>query len=94
MLDSSRRLRMDGRKRSDSLDFGCTELGSKPEPFVADVRRDTPVADASCRSPDDVEQRNDPPSGCQVVTYCFHGHELGQGMAAAFRIMGIDAPLP
>ena len=31
------------------------------------------------------------PSGrCQVDTYCFHGDELSQGLAAALRIMGFD----
>jgi hypothetical protein len=38
--------------------------------------------------------RDDPPSGRQVVTTCFHGRELNEGIAAAFRIMGIEAPLP
>jgi hypothetical protein len=30
------------------------------------------------------------PGGRQVDTYCFHGDELGQGLAAALRIMGVD----
>jgi hypothetical protein len=30
------------------------------------------------------------PGGRQVDTYCFHGDELGQGLAAALRIMGFD----
>jgi hypothetical protein len=38
--------------------------------------------------------RDDPPCGRRVATYCFHGHELNEGIAAAFRIMGIEAPSP
>jgi hypothetical protein len=30
------------------------------------------------------------PSESQVDTYCFHGDELSQGVAAALRIMGFD----
>jgi hypothetical protein len=94
MLDSSRRLRMDDRMHSDSQDTACVRLGSEPKPIV-DAPRDTPGADALRHSLDDVEQRRDDLSRQrQVVTYCFHGPELGEGMAAAFRMMGIDAPLP
>ena len=30
------------------------------------------------------------PGRRQVDAYCFHGDELGQGLAAALRIMGFD----
>jgi hypothetical protein len=39
-------------------------------------------------------RRDDPTRGRRIVTYCFHGRELGEGIAAAFRIMGIELPLP
>jgi hypothetical protein len=66
---------------------------------IVDVRRDALMADALGWSPNDVEQRrNALPSGRrvvrQVVTTCFHGHELNEGVEAAFRIMGIEAALP
>jgi hypothetical protein len=42
-----------------------------------------------------VEPRpDDPTRGRRIVTYCFRGRELGEGIAAAFRIMGIEPPLP
>ena len=31
-----------------------------------------------------------PPGGRKVDTYCFHGDELSQGVAAALRLMGFD----
>jgi hypothetical protein len=86
---------MDDRKNSNSLDAFDARPGSETAPIIADLRRETPEADAFRCSPDDVEQgRNDPASARHVVTYCFHGHELSQGVAAAFRIMGVGLPLP
>jgi hypothetical protein len=75
-----------------------TQLGSEAASIV-DVRRDALMADALGRSPNDVERRrNALPSGRrvvrQVVTTCFHGRELNEGVEAAFRIMGIEVPLP
>jgi hypothetical protein len=57
--------------------------------MIVDMRRDTPGADAL--RPDHVEpRRNELPSERQVDTYCFHGDELSQGVAAALRIMGLE----
>jgi hypothetical protein len=67
---------MDDRKQSISPQDLYVRLGSEAAPIIIDVRRDadfaaaaTLVADASRRSPDNVEQwRTDLPSGRQVVT--------------------------
>src|SRR5258705_1422498 len=90
---------MDNRKHSISPDALDARLGSESAPIIVDVRRDadfagadTLVADALHRSPDHVEQwRTDLPSGRQVVTYCIHGREVSQGVAAALRLMGVEA---
>jgi rhodanese-related sulfurtransferase len=93
-------LRMDDRKHSISPKILYARLGSEAAPFIVDVRRDadfagaeTLVADAFHRSPDNVEQwRTDLPSGRQIVTYCIHGREVSQGVAAALRLMGVGLP--
>jgi rhodanese-related sulfurtransferase len=90
---------MDDRRPSISPDALYARLGSEAAPIVIDVRRDadfanaaTLVADAFHRSPDAVEQwRTDLPSGRQIVTYCIHGREVSQGVAAALRLMGVEA---
>jgi len=88
---------MDDRKHSISPDALYARLGSESAPIIVDVRRDvadadTLVADAFHRSPDHVEQwRTDLPSGRQVITYCIHGREVSQGVAAALRLMGVEA---
>src|SRR5437868_7886908 len=90
---------MDDRNHSISPDSLCTRLGSETAPIIVDVRRDadfagaeTLVADAFHRSPDAVERwRTELPSGRQVVTYCLHGREVSQGVAAALRLMGVEA---
>ena len=90
---------MDDRKHSISPDDLYARLGSEAAPIIVDVRRDadfagadTLVADAFHCSPDDVEQwRTELPSGRQVVTYCVQGQQVSQGVAAALRIMGIEA---
>jgi hypothetical protein len=89
---------MDDRRHSDSQNALDTQLGSEAAPIV-DVRRDALMADALGWSPNDVERRrNDLPSGHRVVrhvvTSCFHGRELNEGVEAAFRIMGIEVPSP
>jgi rhodanese-related sulfurtransferase len=74
-------------------------LGSDATPIVVNVPHDADFTDADRlvapafhRSPDEVEQwRKDLPSGHPVVAYCFHGHEVSQGVAAALRIMGVEA---
>jgi len=90
---------MDDRKHSISPDALYARLGSETTPIVVDVRRDadfagadTLVADAFHCSPDNVEQwQADLPSGRQVVTHCFHGQQVSQGVAAALRIIGVEA---
>jgi rhodanese-related sulfurtransferase len=92
---------MDDRKHSISPPDLYARLGSEAAPIIVDVRRDadfagadTLVADAFHCSPDDVEQwRTDLPSGRQVVTCYFHGQQVSQGVAAALRIMGVEAIL-
>jgi hypothetical protein len=90
---------MDDRQNSISPHDLGARPGSEAAPIVADARRDadfagaeTLVVDAIRRSPDAVEEwRTDLPSGRQVVSYFFHGREVGQGVAAALRLMGIEA---
>lgn len=90
---------MDGRKLSISPHDVYARIGTDAAPIIVDVRRDADLADsdrlvvpAFHRSPDDVEQwRTDLPGGRQIVTYCFHGDQVSQGVAAALRIMGVDA---
>jgi rhodanese-related sulfurtransferase len=92
-------LRMDQSKHSISPHDLYARLGSEAAPIIVDVRRDAEFAgadalitDAFHCSPDDVEQwRKDLPSGRPVVTYCFHGHEVSQGVTAALRLMGVEA---
>lgn len=70
-----------------------SELSSGAAPIIDHVRshvRDTHAADAiHCRPSGVEEQRTGPPDGRQVVTYCFHGEQLSEGIAAALRIMGL-----
>jgi len=90
---------MDDRKYSISPDALYARLGSEAAPIIVDVRRDADFADASTLvadafhcSPDGVEQwQTDLPSGRQVVTYCVHGQQVSQGVAAALRIIGVEA---
>src|SRR5258707_7340914 len=90
---------MEDRKYSISTDALYARLGSEAAPIIVDVRRDadfagaeTLVADAFHRSPDHVEQwRTDLPGGRQIVPYCIHGREVSQGVAAALRLMGVEA---
>jgi len=90
---------MDQRNNSISPKDLYARLGSGTAPVVVDVRRDadfasaeTIVAGAFHRSPDAVEEwRTDLPSGRQVVTYCVHGRDISQGVAAALRLIGVEA---
>jgi rhodanese-related sulfurtransferase len=90
---------MGDRKHSISPEIVYARLGSEAAPIIVDVRRDADfagadrlVADAFHLSPDSVEQwRTELPSGRQVVTYCVHGHQVSQGVAAALRLMGVEA---
>lgn len=73
-------------------------LGSDAAPIVVDVRRDVDFASADRlaspafhRSPNDVEQwRDELPDGRRVVTCCFHGDQVSQGVATALRLMGVN----
>ena len=76
------------------------QFGSDLAPTVVDVRHHADVATpdrivvpALHCSPDEVERRReDLPSGRPVVPYRFHRQEVGQGVAAALRVMGIELP--
>lgn len=90
---------MDGNKFSISPHNLYARLGSDAAPIIVDVRRDADfagsgrlVGPAFHRSPDDVERwQSDLPHGREVVTYCFHGEQVSQGVAIALRAIGIDA---
>lgn len=90
---------MDRTNHSISPQDLYARIGSEAAPIIVDVRRDTDfagadklVAAAIHRSPDSVEQwRTDLPGGRQIVTYCIHGREVSQGVAAALRLMGVEA---
>jgi rhodanese-related sulfurtransferase len=90
---------MDGNGHSISPYDLYAKLGSDSAPVVIDVRRaaafanaERMIAPALHRPPDEVERwRADLPSGRPVVTYCVHGHEVSQGVAAALRLVGIEA---
>jgi rhodanese-related sulfurtransferase len=90
---------MDDRNPSISPDALYGRLGSDAAPIVIDVRRETDFAgaetllvDAIHRSPDNVEEwRSELPNGRHIVTYCVHGREVSQGVAAALRLMGLEA---
>src|SRR5205814_8178080 len=90
---------MDDRNRSIPADVLYARLGSEAAPIIVDVRPDADFVGAESlvtaafhRSPDAVEQwRMELPSGRQVVTYCIHGREVSQGVAAALRLMGVEA---
>ena len=87
---------MDRDKHSISPQDLYARLGSDAAPIVIDVRREADFADADRlvvpalhRTPDNVEQwQKDLHGG--VVAYCFHGRELGQGIATALRLMGVE----
>jgi len=90
---------MDRSKHSIFPNDLYARLDSDAAPIVVNLPHnadftdaDRLVAPAFHRSPDEVEQwRKDLPSGHPVVAYCFHGHEVSQGVAAALRIMGVEA---
>jgi rhodanese-related sulfurtransferase len=90
---------MDDDRNSISPQELYARLGSDSAPIVVDVRRaaefastERLLAPAFHRSPDEVETwRSDLPSGRTVITYCFHGEQVSQGVAEALRLMGVDA---
>src|SRR5258705_4585486 len=90
---------MDQSKHSISPNELYARLGNDAAPIIVDVRRetdfagaDTLVVDAFHCSPDNVEEwRTGLPGGRQVVTYCIQGQSVSQGVAAALRLMGIEA---
>ena len=90
---------MDQSKHSISPNELYARLGTDAAPIIVDVRRETDfagahtlVADAFHCSPDNVEEwRTELSGGRQVVTYCIHGEAVSQGVAAALRLMGVEA---
>ena len=90
---------MDPNKLSISPQDLYARLGCEGAPIIVDVRPDADfagadslVAPAFRYAPDHVESwQKDLPRGRQVVTCCFHGHDLSQGVAAALRFMGTEA---
>ena len=52
---------------------------------------DIPVAHG--RTEEIEESRINLPSGRTVVTYCFHGPQVSQGVAAALHLMGFEQHL-
>src|SRR5437763_10891984 len=90
---------MDDRKHSSSPQDLYARLGSGAAPIIIDVRRDddfakddrliVPAFRGSPKYPE--EWRRKLPSGRPVVAYCFHGRQVSQGVAAALRLMGIEA---
>jgi rhodanese-related sulfurtransferase len=90
---------MDDRKHSISPHDLYARLGSEAASITVEVRRDadfvgadTRLTDAFHGSPDQVEDwRDDLPNGRQIVTCCVHGGQVSQGVAAALRMMGVEA---
>jgi rhodanese-related sulfurtransferase len=90
---------MDRSRHSISPHDLYARLGSDAAPIIVDVRRnadfagaDTLVVPAFHRPPDQIQDwLKDLHGGRTVVTYCFHGHDVSQGVAATLRIMGFEA---
>lgn len=73
-------------------------IGSVRAPRLVDVRRAPAfevagrmIAGAVRRAPDRVEQWAATFTGCEVVVYCVHGHEVSQDAATALRALGLKA---
>jgi rhodanese-related sulfurtransferase len=74
-------------------------LGTASAPLLIDVRGraafnsdDRLIVGAIHRAPEDVARwGKELPAGRSVVTYCVHGREVSQGVAAALRRAGIQA---
>ena len=75
------------------------QLASATPPFVIDVRRDVArtnnpqtIAQAPWYNPalwlDWTDQIG---TAKPVVVYCAHGHEIGQGLCATLRALGVEA---
>jgi rhodanese-related sulfurtransferase len=90
---------MDGNDLSVSSSELRQRLGTASGPVLLDVRRDQAfnsdgglIIGALRRSPGDVERWSKELSPDRpVVTYCVHGHEVSQGVAARLRQAGIKA---
>jgi hypothetical protein len=91
MLASSRRLRLDDRKRSLPLHLLCGQIGSDAERIVADVRPSTGLNDKLVVPPDQVERlaAESPRESAQVVYYGTE-QQVREGFAIALRAMGIE----
>jgi hypothetical protein len=92
MLDSSRRLRVDDRKRTLPLHRACGRIGSDAERIAADGR---PPIDLSAKlgvpNLDQVERpvAELPRESAQIV-YCGTEQQVREGFAIALRAMGIE----
>lgn len=90
---------MDDRKDLIPRANRFTTPGSDAAPAVVGGRHTDDASDrlnfpAFHRPIDGAEEsRNDLPSGRTVVTCCFHGPQVSQGLATALRLMGVE-PLP
>ena len=74
------------------------QLASATPPFVIDVRRDV----ARTNNPQTIAQapwynpalwldwKDQIGTAKPVVVYCAHGHEIGQGLCATLRALGVD----
>jgi rhodanese-related sulfurtransferase len=90
---------MDARIPSVSSDELYARLGTASAPVLLDVRREEAfskdsglIVGAFHRAPEEVEPWSkylvpDHP----VVTYCVHGHEVSQGVAARLHWAGVKA---
>jgi rhodanese-related sulfurtransferase len=91
---------MDGQARSISSQQLYQHLGTASAPILLDVRRQDAfgrdnrlIVSALRRSPEEVERwRKEFSAGRTIVAYCNHGREVSQGVAAALRGAGVDAP--
>jgi rhodanese-related sulfurtransferase len=89
---------MDDRKDLISSTDPFTKLSSDAAPTVVDVRHNADAGEIdrrdvpSLHSPDEIEESwTDLSDGRTVVTYCFHGTQVGDGVASALRLMGVEA---
>jgi rhodanese-related sulfurtransferase len=96
MLDSSRRLRMDGQTPSISPDTLYAQFGTAAAPVVLDCRRpiefeadNTVIIGAVCQTPDAAPHwLKDLRAGRQIVVYCADGGDVSQVQAATLAKTG------
>src|SRR5262249_14128196 len=98
ILDSSRRLRMDGTPNTILADDLYARLGTAAAPVVLDVRRPDDLTEVGClvvsAIPCDMTGRqwiDHLPTRKPVVVYCDDGQEVSRNAAATLRAAAIDA---